>query len=99
MKKSNILIITLIIIVLFGSYFSYTRIKEKAECSFWNRENCDKSCSVDSDCAQSMCCDCMNKKEHCSTTKKLLGFEIIRKRLQCIQTICECINSQCISVE
>lgn len=88
--KALILLGLLILFMLSGC--------EGYKCSRWNKENCDKSCSVDSDCAQSMCCDCMNQREQCSTVKKLFGFEIIKVHLQCIETTCKCINDQCIDI-
>jgi len=88
MKIIAIVIIAVIIII--AAYFAFNMIVDDSNCSFWNPENCDKSCTLDSDCAQGACCSCINKDESCSLSK---GFENIFTN--CVQVTCKCVNNIC----
>ena len=92
MKILVIVLVAIVIIIVVG-YFAYTMITDNSNCSFWNSENCEKSCTVDSDCRQSNCCSCLNKDESCSLTR---GFENVLPN--CVQATCGCVNNLCETV-
>lgn len=59
-------------------------------CSFWSKEKCDKFCSIDDDCKQSACCNCININEECSTTRNGKGVYP-----NCVKVDCKCIDNEC----
>lgn len=88
MKKIIFVILLGSLIIVSGCISAES--EKSVECSWDNRENCDKSCLIDSDCKQSSCCDCINKDEFCIIHRP--GEAV---HFTCLEGTCKCINNKC----
>ena len=80
----------LIIAVILG-IFIYVYI-ENHKCSLQNKENCDVSCSGNTDCRAHLGCgECMNIEQECSTSRygKITSIEWY------YPLECQCVNNKC----
>ncbi|MFH1376029.1 MAG: hypothetical protein ABIH25_00165 [Candidatus Woesearchaeota archaeon] len=88
------LVILLFPIFVYVVVVEVIMIKEAVGCSRWNPENCDYSCSVNSDCKLVSCGTCVNIGESYSTGRTTIFGKMFVSG-QCIPGTCECVNNKC----
>ncbi len=91
--KLKLLVIIIILAVASVSIALYAT--ESFKCAIFNFQNCDVSCSADSDCKESNCY-CVNIRESVSNCHlEFPSFMYTCVSPSCIAFKCECVDGKC----